>query len=68
MIVSSDSRSDSYYHIATRNGSDIQEATITSIAGGEYNVSVFVVEENGLPFERAATLPTHLSVERSKQS
>ena len=66
VIVSGDS--DSYYHIATRDGSDIQEATITGIAGGEYSVSVFVVEENGLPFERAATVPSHLSMEGSKQS
>ena len=65
MIVSGDS--DSYYHIATRDGSDIQEATITGIAGGEYSVSVFVVEENGLPFERAATVPSPLSVEESKR-
>ena len=66
VIVSGDS--DSYYQIATRDGSDIQEATITGIAGGEYSVSVFVVEENGLPFERVTTVPNRLSVERSKQS
>ena len=66
VIVSGDS--DSYYHIATRDGSDIQEATVTGIAGGEYSVSVFVVEENGLPFERAANLPSPLSMEESKMS
>ena len=57
-----------YYHNATRDGSDIiQEATITGVASGEYNVSVFVVEENGLPFERAASSPRPLVVEKSKK-
>ena len=36
------------------------------LAGGKYKTSVFVVEENGLAFERVATLPKLVAVETSK--
>ena len=65
VIVSSDS--EVIYHKATHEGSDeIIEAVISGLAGGEYSVSVFVLEDNGLPFERVATLPQLVAVERSK--
>ena len=65
VIVSSES--EVIYHKATREGSDeIIEAVISSLAGGEYSVSVFVVEDNGLPFGRVATLPQLVAVKRSK--
>ena len=65
VIVSSDS--EVIYHKAAHEGSDeIIEAVISGLAGGEYSVSVFVVEDNGLPFERVATLPQLVAVERSK--
>ena len=65
IIVSSDS--EVIYHKATCEESDeIIEAVISGLAGGEYSVSVFVVEDNGLPFERVATLPQLVAVERSK--
>ena len=38
------------------------EYVIEPLAGGEYGVSAFVVEKNGLPFERAATKPKFVSV------
>ena len=65
VIVSSDS--EVIYHKATREGSDeIIEAVISGLAGGEYSVSVFVVEDNGLPFGRVVTLPQLVAVERCK--
>ena len=64
VIVSGDS--DTRYHMSSRCGSGSHEVTVSGLAGGEYTVSVFVVEENGLPFERAAIIPEHLSVENSK--
>ena len=65
VIVSSDS--EVIYHKATREGSDkIKEVVISGLVGGEYSISVFVVEDNGLPFERVATLPQLVAVERSK--
>ena len=36
----------------------------SGLAGGEYSISVFVVEENGLPFERVATSPKLVAVDR----
>ena len=34
------------------------DGTISNVVGGQhYNVSVFVVKENGFPFNRAATIP-----------
>ena len=55
------------YHKASRDGTDkIKETLITGLAGGEYSISVFVVEENGLPFERVATSPKLVAVETSK--
>ena len=35
--------------------------TISSVAGGEYYVSVFVMDENGLPFSRTATIPQNVT-------
>ena len=40
--------------------------SVTGLAGGEYRISVFVVEENGLPFERVATSPKLVAVERGE--
>ena len=52
------------YHKASRDGTDkIKETLITGLAGGEYSISVFVVEENGLPFERVATSPKLVAVD-----
>ena len=55
------------YHTATPEESDkIIEPVISGLAGGEYSVSVFVVEDSGLPFGRVATLPKLVAVQRSK--
>ena len=55
------------YRKASRDGTDkIKETFITGLAGGEYSISVFVVEENGRPFERVATSPKVVAVETSK--
>ena len=66
VIVSGDSGVT--YHMSSRDSSDSHGVTIPGLAGGEYIVSVFVVKENGLPFERAAIIPEHQSVETSKRS
>ena len=38
------------------------DTVIEDLAGGDYGVSVFVIEENGLPFERVVTRPKVVSV------
>ena len=67
VIVIGDSEVIYHMHKASRDGTDkIKEILITGLAGGEYRISVFVVEENGLPFERVATSPKLVAVETSK--
>ena len=43
------------YHLVERM--DKLEAVVSGLPRGEYYMSVFVVEENGEPFRRAATTP-----------
>ena len=43
------------------------EGTISNVGGGDHNVSMFVMEEDGLPFSRTATIPQVVSVVDSKQ-
>ena len=51
------------HHLISRedsvNGID---SVISGLPGGQYTVSVFVVGENGLPFERAAAKLRRISV------
>ena len=42
------------------------DMNVVGLLGGNYSMSLFVVEENGLPFERVATSPKHVAVESSK--
>ena len=42
--------------------SEIPKAFVTSLPDGRYEVSVFVVEENGSPFRRSATIPRNVSL------
>ena len=62
---------DSDVNYITTGGSTSQQprnvhVSVPGLAGGEYSISVFVVEENGLPFERVATSPKLVAVETSK--
>ena len=59
------------HYISEDTGSMLQQPrnvhiSVPDLAGGEYSISVFVVEENGLPFERVATSPKLVTVETSK--
>ena len=65
VVVIIGSNSNVYYHMSKRDREDTQETVISGIAGGNYSVSIFVVEDNGLPFETVATTPSALSVEKS---
>ena len=42
--------------------SEIPKAFVTSLPDGRYEVSVYVVEENGSPFRRSAALPRNVSL------
>ena len=64
IIYSTDNRSDVYYTISSLSTEG--ETLVTNISGlasGLYNISVFVLEENGLPFNRSASTPRNVLVE-----
>ena len=44
-----------------RESQDI-ERTLTGLSEGDYQVSFFVMDEDGLPFNRSANLPRNISV------
>ena len=64
IIYSTDNCNDVYYTISSL--STEEETLVTNISGlpsGPYNVSVFVLEENGRPFNRSASTPRNVLVE-----
>lgn len=62
-VVYTNSGSDVYYMFSSMFSEEEKiMATISGIPPGMYNVSVFVVEDNGLPFNRSATTPQNVSV------
>ena len=61
------SNSEQIYRLIPRQFNELYfEATLAGVAGGEYSVSLFVVEENELPFSGAASWPQLVSVRASK--
>ena len=62
-IVYSDSGSDVFYTISPPSSEQEKLlATISGLPSGLYNVSVFVVVDDGLPFLRSATTPRSVTV------
>ena len=58
------STSEVHYHLVQRESSGLRvDDTIANVIGGDHVVSVFVVEENGLPFTRTVSTPRIVSVE-----
>ena len=50
------------YHLAPRGGNGRLDTTVPNLPGGTYKVSVFTIEENGVPFERVVTRPIAVNV------
>ena len=62
-VIYTNSGSDVYYMFSPMFSEEEKIiATISGIPSGMYNVSVFVVEDNRLPFNRSATTPRNVSV------
>lgn len=40
--------------------------TVAGLSVGQYGVSVFVLDENGLPFNRSASVPKRILVQNKK--
>ena len=71
IIIYSLTNDSDVHYIYIAEGSTLQQSksvdmNVTSVAGGVYVISVFVVEENGLPFERVAMSPKLVAVKTSK--
>ena len=49
------------YHLAPRGDNGRLDTAIPNLPGGAYKVSVFTIEENGLPFERVVTRPMNVT-------
>jgi hypothetical protein len=63
LIISINSTNDAQYHLCHRNGNNAQIGdTISGLAGGDHNVSAFVLERSGYPFIRTATTPKSVFV------
>ena len=68
VLVAMSTTSEVYFHMFTREGTQSQFAnTVSNVAGGDYSVSVFVEDENGLPFNRSATIPQNVTVVKGKR-
>ena len=70
VIVYSDSRSSDVYYMFSPPSNE-EKKLMTRVSGlpsGLSNVSVFVVEENGLPFERSATTPRNILIREGGES
>ena len=50
------------YHLAPRGGYSRLDTTVPSLPNGVYKVSVFTVDENGIPFERVVKRPIAVNV------
>ena len=66
VVYSADDESMIEYHFVHRSNIIRRTITMTNLPSGQYEVSVFVVEGNGLPFIRSATTPKNLSLTKGK--
>ena len=57
---------DSNIHYQFISRSESPMTFVSGLPNGQYEVSVFVVEENGLPFRRSATVPRNVSLLEGK--
>ena len=61
------SNPDIFYHLIKRESSHLHvDSTIPGVVGGKHSISFFVVEENGLPFNRIASMPKVVDVQNGK--
>ena len=55
--------SEIFYHLIKRGDNEQHfNDTIQGVVGGEHSISLFVVEESGLPFSRTASMPRVVTV------
>ena len=55
-----------YYHLLVRPNWPTLRGSISGMVGGDYFISVFTIEENGMPFVRVVSKPRVVSIAGSK--
>ena len=50
------------YHVAPRGDNGRLNTTVSNLPSGAYKVSVFTIEQNGVPFERVVKRPMSIDV------
>ena len=50
------------YRFIPRSATSIPMTVVSGLPGGRYIATIFVVDNNGLPFNRVATAPRNISV------
>lgn len=51
------------FHMLRREGNELHnEGVLSNVKGGQHMVSVFVMEQTGLPFNRAVTMPQNVLI------
>ena len=64
VLVTLVNEGDVQHHLSTRGSNENEvESVIAGLAAGQYTVSVFVVDMDGIPLERTATKPRQVTVE-----
>ena len=56
-----------YYLFSPYPNKYLVTATLSDLTSDQYQVSVFIVEKNGLPFNRSAAVPKNVSVNRESK-
>ena len=59
---------DSNTHYQFMSHSCVPMTTVNGLPGGQYEVSVFIVDVNGLPFHRSAISPRNMSILEGKNT
>ena len=61
VVHSADDNSNINYRLIHRSNIHTTTSSMTNLPSGQYKVSVFVVEGNGLPINRSAATPRNVS-------
>lgn len=65
VMVAIPNASEIKFHLLVRDRNQLElDDTVSNVEGGQHSVSTFVVDENGLPVNRAATMPQTVMVEK----
>ena len=63
IVIAALNSSNISFYLLRREGNQLgNEGILSNIGGGQHMVSVFVVDQTGLPFTRAATIPQNVTI------